>query len=229
MTPTLLLGHRGDPEHHPENTLPGFASAVACGAAGVELDVHLSRDGVAVVLHDDTLDRTTAGSGRVDAHTWPELDALGIPRLDAVLDALRGRVVAVELKPPHRTQPQLAGHVLDLAHRAGAGDTTWLLAFDHAHLAAARAHRGDAYTAALVRERPADPVATVSACGADALACWWENVDAALCDALRRGGHDLLAWTVDAEGEARRLAALGLRAVISNRPCALAPALAAAT
>lgn len=229
MTPALLLGHRGDPEHHRENTLPGFMSAVACGAAGVELDVHMSRDGVAVVLHDDTLDRTTAGSGRVDAHTWPELEGLGIPRLDAVLDTLRGHVVAVEIKPPHSAQPQLAAHVLDMALRTSTGDTTWLLAFDHAHLAAARAHRRDAYTAALVRDRPADPVATVTACGADALACWWEHADAEMCDTLRRSGLDLLAWTVDAEDDARRLAALGLRALISNRPCALAAALSAAS
>jgi len=222
---TLLLGHRGDPEHHAENTMASFLAAIACGADGVELDVQVSADGVPVVMHDDTVDRTTSGRGRVDAHTWQQLGALGVPRLEDVLLALRGHAVAVELKPACDARPRLAAQVLDLARRLDVAATLWLLAFDHRHLAAARRHDVAAWTAALVRERPDHPVAVVEACAASALACWWEHVDATLHDALQRAGRGLLAWTVDTEDDALRLTGLGVTGLISNRPCALLPRL----
>jgi glycerophosphoryl diester phosphodiesterase len=224
MTP-VLLGHRGDPSHHAENTQAGFMAAIACGADGVELDVQLSADGVPVVLHDDTLDRTTPGHGRVDAHTWQQLDGLGVPRLEDALVALRGHVVAAELKPPYDLRPSLAAHVLDTAHRLDLAATLWLLSFDHRHLQAARAHDTAITTAALVRDRPRDAVAVVDACRATMLAPWWEHVDEPMLDALRRAGRGLLAWTVDTEEAALRLAGLGVAGLVSNRPCALAPLL----
>jgi glycerophosphoryl diester phosphodiesterase len=207
----LVLGHRGDPEHHAENTLPGFLAAVACGADGVELDVQVTADGVPVVVHDDTLDRTTALRGRVDAHTWQQLEG-AVPRLDTVLDALRGHVVAVELKPGYEAQPDLAARVLEMSA------DVWLLAFDHRHLAAVR---GRAECVALVEARPVDPLLLLEKCGAATLGPWWEHVDASLCATLHAAGRAVLAWTVDDDQQARRLAALGVRALVSNRPCAL--------
>lgn len=221
MTRALLLGHRGDPEHHPENTLPGLVAAVTCGADGVELDVQVSRDGVPVVVHDATLDRTAGLDARVDALDARQLDALGIPRLDAVLLALRAHTVAVELKPAYALYPELASNVLDIARRVGA-TRMLLLSFDHAHLAAARDYDPRATCAALVREMPRDPLALLGSCGARALAAWWELIDAELCARLRDAGRDVIAWTVDAESDAVALARMGVAAVISNRPCALA-------
>jgi glycerophosphoryl diester phosphodiesterase len=217
----LLLGHRGDPLQHPENTMAGFVSAVACGADGVELDVQVSGDGVAVVIHDDTVDRTTAASGRVDALTWPELRHLGVPRLDDVLAALRDSVVAVELKASHAAHPDLAERVL----RSAARGRMLLLSFDHAHLAAAKRVDSTVRCGALVRHRPADPRALLDACNADALALWWEEIDAALCAELDADGRAVFAWTVDGEADAMALARMGVAVVISNRPCALAPVL----
>jgi len=218
----LLLGHRGDPRAHPENTMAGFASAVACGADGVELDVHASSDGVPVVIHDATLDRTTAGHGAVAAHTWQELDALGVPALPAVLRALRDHVVAVELKPPQATHPELAAAVLDCARDAGAA-RVMLLSFDHAHLVAARG----ADCVALVSELPADPLAVLDACGAETLAVWSAPVDAALCDRLHAGGRKLFAGPVDDGDDALAMTRIGVDGLISNRPCAVAERLRA--
>jgi glycerophosphoryl diester phosphodiesterase len=220
MSAPQLLGHRGDPEHHPENTLEGFLNAVRCGADGVELDVQVSRDGVPVVIHDATLDRTTHGHGDVGAHTWPELDALGVPGLVDVLEALRDRVVAVELKPSHATHPHLADGVLAVARDVGAAHIS-LLSFDHAHL------RAGIDCVALVRELPPDPLALLDACGAAALGPRWELIDDALCTRLRGNGRRVVAWTVDDVNAARRLARMGVSAIVSNRPCALRRALAA--
>ena len=63
--PPLVIGHRGDSAHRPENTLASFAGALEVGASMVELDVQLTRDGHVVVLHDPSVDRTTDGQGDV--------------------------------------------------------------------------------------------------------------------------------------------------------------------
>lgn len=95
----LLVGHRGDQYGAPENTMAAFAQAAALGADVIELDVQLSRDGVPVVIHDDTLDRTTNGTGTVRSMDWEQLRTLDagswfgadftgarIPSLDEVLE-----------------------------------------------------------------------------------------------------------------------------------------------
>lgn len=87
-----IYGHRGASAELPENTLPAFQRVIDLGADGVEFDVHLSSDGVPVVIHDDTVDRTTRASGPVNSFTAEELGNLdagagyGVPTLRDVLD-----------------------------------------------------------------------------------------------------------------------------------------------
>jgi glycerophosphoryl diester phosphodiesterase len=73
LTLPLAIGHRGLSSLYPENTVISFAAALAAGADGIEGDLHLTADGVIVLMHDDTLDRTTNCTGRVDAHTLAQL------------------------------------------------------------------------------------------------------------------------------------------------------------
>lgn len=107
-----IVGHRGARNEVPENTIPGFRHARQLGLSAVELDVHLSKDGQLVVIHDGTVDRTTDGSGPVGAFTAEELAALdaraslpdwpgrvGVPTLEAVLDALGDMgTIQIEIK-----------------------------------------------------------------------------------------------------------------------------------
>jgi glycerophosphoryl diester phosphodiesterase len=76
--PLRVIAHRGASAYAPENTLPAFQRALALGAVEVEVDVQLSRDGVVVAFHDRTLERKTAGRGRVHDHDWQELRALDV-------------------------------------------------------------------------------------------------------------------------------------------------------
>lgn len=101
----LSIGHRGAPFHAPENTLSSFRKAVSLGADMIELDVHLSSDDYVVVIHDEEVDRTTDGTGRVKDMSLSELKALDagggerIPLLTEVLDEFCGRVpINIELK-----------------------------------------------------------------------------------------------------------------------------------
>src|SRR4030042_2477172 len=102
-----IIGHRGAAAEEPENTLRGFKRALDVGAAGVELDVHLTRDGWLAVIHDETLERTTNGRGRVRDFTLAELQKLDagqgehIPALEEVVELVQGRgLLLVELKKP---------------------------------------------------------------------------------------------------------------------------------
>jgi len=101
----ICIAHRGASGNWPENTLLAFQKALAAGARWLELDVHLSRDGQLMVIHDATLQRTTNGRGPVGQYSQQELRQLDagsgekIPLLEEVLDLARGRaLVNIELK-----------------------------------------------------------------------------------------------------------------------------------
>lgn len=123
-----ILGHRGARAIAPENTLTAFKLAMECGADGVELDVFLSRDGIPVVIHDETLERTTNKKGAVQDLTAAELAQLdasrsmtgfakeGVPTLSEVLNLLPdGAMVNVELKGAGRFSKHVLVHkVIDI-------------------------------------------------------------------------------------------------------------------
>ena len=139
----LVFAHRGGSALRPENTLVSFDHGLSLGADGVELDVHLSRDGVVVVHHDDTLDRTTDVRGPISARTADELsrvDAgywfspnagtagtptptypfrgkeIGVPRLRAVLERHHSARFIIELKTP---EADLVRRTIDEVRAAG--------------------------------------------------------------------------------------------------------------
>ncbi|CAD5243792.1 glycerophosphodiester phosphodiesterase family protein [Thermococcus camini] len=101
----IVLGHRGYSARYPENTLLAFKKAVEAGANGIELDVWLTKDGEVVVIHDDTVDRTSNGSGKVKDMTLNELKSLDfgngemIPTLEETFEALPEDIlINVEIK-----------------------------------------------------------------------------------------------------------------------------------
>jgi glycerophosphoryl diester phosphodiesterase len=151
-----VYAHRGGAALRPENTIVSFDHGLSLGADGLELDVHLSRDGAVVVHHDATLDRTTGARGllvertaeelaRVDAGYWFEADhgeypfrgqGIGIPTLPDVLARYPAASFIIELKV---NQPELARRVVDEVRRAGAVERVALGSFGWRVLHAARA------------------------------------------------------------------------------------------
>jgi glycerophosphoryl diester phosphodiesterase len=149
-SPPLVFAHRGGSALRPENTLISFEHGLSLGADGVELDVHLSRDGVVVVHHDDTLDRTTDARGPIAARTADELagvDAgyrfspdgggptaaypyrgrqIGVPRLRTVLERHPSTRFIIELKAP---EAELARRTIDEVRAAGLVDRVALGSF----------------------------------------------------------------------------------------------------
>jgi glycerophosphoryl diester phosphodiesterase len=152
----LVYAHRGGAALRPENTLAAFAHGLALGADGLELDVHLSRDGAVVVHHDDRLDRTTNATGPVAARSEAELAAvdagyrfspsgqdfpfrnagLGVPSLRAVLERHPVPMI-IELKSAN---PEVARKTVDEIRRADAVDRVVLGSFSYRVLHAARVY-----------------------------------------------------------------------------------------
>lgn len=149
--PVMVIAHRGFSGAAPENTLAAFQKAIEIGSDMIELDIQLSKDGKIVVLHDDTLERTTNGRGRAVDYTLKELKAFDagswfgvqfsggkIPTLREVLELAEGRVlVNIEIKhPDHGLYPitELAGHALKEVKSAGMIDRLIFSSFNPAAL-----------------------------------------------------------------------------------------------
>ena len=139
------VAHRGYPKRYPENTLVSYRAAVELSYSHLELDVQLSKDGVPVVIHDPSVDRTTDGKGQVRDLTLAELKEFRIagteeiPTLEEALLLLKDKlIVDIELKQMGDLYPGLERAVLDTVKRLDMREQTFLTSFDHYSLSRAR-------------------------------------------------------------------------------------------
>ncbi|RPK45049.1 glycerophosphodiester phosphodiesterase [Streptomyces goshikiensis] len=220
MRTLTAVGHRGDPYRVRENTLPSIGSAFARGADAVEIDVRLTRDGVPVLLHDETLQRLWGHDVRLDAVTAPQLKELtggGIPTLrDALTAAGAGRLM-IDLPG---ASPEGVRTVVGLVRDCGARERTYYCAGARTMLAV-RAADPDAEIALTWTSLSPPRRALI-----DALSPAWLNyrfglVSRELTDALHREGLLVSAWTADTRRTMRRLIAAGVDSVTTNRLDAL--------
>ena len=136
LTRPLVFAHRGGSKLAPENTMAAFDAGMAAGADGLEVDVHLSRDGVAVAHHDRLLDRTTRATGPIRERTAAELASLDVPALRDVLARHPRAKIIIELK---EHGADLARAVIEDVRRADAVERVCLGSFNAGVLRAARA------------------------------------------------------------------------------------------
>src|SRR6185295_178724 len=134
-----VVGHRGAMGYCPENTLASFARALELGADWIELDVHLSRDGELIVIHDEALDRTTNGHGLVQDHTLAELKQLDagsgarLLTLGELLDWARQHdtIVDIEIKNAPMYYDNIEDKVVNSLRDANMIDQAIVISFDH--------------------------------------------------------------------------------------------------
>ena len=213
----LIIGHRGAAGLAPENTLAGFRRAVELGVDAVELDVHVVASRL-IVIHDDTVERTTDGRGSLEAHGLAGLRALDagdgerIPFLEEVFEAVPSSIgINVELKG-RGSGALLADRLPD------DGRELLVSSFDRRELRAFHARRPDVPRAPLHhRRRPG------MAAEARALDAWSINVaeglvDARLMERLGAAGFRVLAYTVNDPERAAALAELGVAGVFTDYP-----------
>jgi glycerophosphoryl diester phosphodiesterase len=215
-----IVGHRGAPAEEPENTLRSFRRALDLGVAAVELDVQLTRDGRLAVIHDETLDRTTNGHGRVRDFTLAELQKLDagrgepIPVLEEVLELVRGRAhLLVELK-----QPEAAPALLEFFRKHQAFEAARVISFWHPAVKALKEAEPRLHTGVLLVGCPADPAGLAHAARADTLVLNYRYVDRALAEAAQRQEIGVIVWNIDEPESLQPYLSLNLEAVCTNRP-----------
>jgi len=222
----LKIAHRGASGAYPENTLAAFAAAAEQGADMVELDVHLSADSQLVVIHDETVDRTTGGSGAVGALTLAQLKALDagggqqIPTLAEVFALVRGKCgVNVELKGPDTAAPVAALIRQEVLGHAVPVDRFVVSSFDLPQLAQLKEIAPEIRRAPLYGDKlPEDYLEAARSVGAWSLNLNKGAITAELVEQCHRQGFRLLVWTADEPEEIARLKALGVDWIIGDYP-----------
>lgn len=240
MIAPLFAAHRGGAALWPENSLLAFRNALALGADFLELDVHLSRDGEVMVIHDATLDRTTDGSGPVREHTAAELRALHlkdgggaptaepVPTLDEVvaLAAAGQRQMLLEIKTDDRKRryPGIEEKVMAVLDRHRFTSFAIVMAFERETWRRVREIRPDARAGALYSAR-ALPAAAIEPelqalrqAGIGFVGLDQRLVTADVARQARLAGLTLGVWTVNERDAIERFIGQGVGVVITDRP-----------
>ena len=214
----LVLGHRGARLELLENTLPSLARAVELGADGVEVDVQIARDGVPIVLHDETLDRTTGVAGRVSRLAWPAIQRLTgavVPSFEQVAAwaAAAGAWLNVEIKAAgvEETVLRTIGE-MNLAER------TILSSFHWASVKRATSLEPRVHCFFLMKrwDRPTERALGESGAGGVCL-----HVDAATDEVLGlldERGLPVIVWTVNHRARIAHLLEVGVAGIITDDP-----------
>jgi glycerophosphoryl diester phosphodiesterase len=238
-----VIGHRGALALAPENTMAAFAVAERCGVDAIEFDVHLTADGAPVVIHDETLERTTNGSGAVASRTLAQVQALDagssfgpafagerVPALAEVLTwaAPRRLGLVLELKQPapgtgRSRDEALPRIVVELVREYGLVERTLFISFDHPSLAHVLTVE-PAARVGLLTDGPTliDPLAAVRAIpAAGGLHVRWPWISRELCDAAHQRGMHVHGWGLRGpipRDVVRRLAAFGVDSLSADAP-----------
>ncbi len=229
-----IIAHRCGGALAPENTLAGLRIAARLGCRAVEFDVMLSRDGVPVLIHDETLERTTNGAGYVaetDLAALRQLDAgvshapafTGEP-LPTLAEAIAacdefGLIANIEIKPARGFELATGAAVALLTKKLWRGGTPPLLSsFSEDALAAAALAAPQLPRALLVNEVPGDWAQRLRRHGAVAVHCAAARFDAQRAAALAAVGIPLACYTVNDPARAEALFAAGVAAVFTDRP-----------
>ena len=240
----LVYAHRGGLALSPENTMTAFDRGMAEGADGLELDVRLSRDGIVVVHHDETLERTTNGRGAVSAHTADELarvdagyhfekdgafpfrgQGIGVPPLEDVLRRHPGAQLIIEMKGD---SPELGAAVAEVVKRTGAVERALLASFAHRTVVAARAAGSGIRTGASTPEARAALMRSwlglvprrppYFGFQVPERAGWLRVISPRFVRTVTRAGLSVAVWVVNEEADMRRLLDWGVSGLVTDRP-----------
>ncbi len=235
---TRVIAHRGFSGKAPENTLVAVRRAIELGADMVEIDVSLTRDGHVVVLHDETLDRTTDGEGllsaatleevrKLDAGSWFSSEFAGekVPTLAEVLDLVRGRILLnIEIKGEavsDETEGGIADKVLRLVGDRDMKDEIVISSFEPEALRQARELDPHVKTASLYNRElhsGMGPVEVMDAVGSNGFNLSSKGITAEIVGLCHDAGRPVAVYTVNEKAEMKRQIALGVNALFTDRP-----------
>jgi glycerophosphoryl diester phosphodiesterase len=228
-----LIAHRGASGHAPENTEAAFALALEMGAGAVELDVHQTKDGELVVIHDENLRRTGRRRGEIakmtfkellaaDVGSWfsPKFKGEGVPTLEEVMDLCEGRAeVHIEIKQGSRLYPGIEEKVVAMIQRREAWRWTLISSFDHGALYVTRSIDNKARLGYLLGwTRLSVAFEEMEDLKAESLNLSHRQVSAKVVRDAHARGRKVLVYTVNAQKDADKMAKIGVDGIFSNFP-----------
>ena len=234
--PPIIIAHRGYSGRYPENTLPAFSAALESGAQGIELDITLSRDNHYMVIHDDTINRTTNASGYVHQFTKEELQQLDagswfdarfsnshIPELSEVFDLIGDQLlINVEVKPQPNPTKWLEGLVKMITDYQ-LEDSVFLSSFDHSFLPLL-AQLNSNIGFGLLYDSVPDNITIGQACSLH-LPVEGEDWLPTIIKKTKDKEIPILVWTVNDPDQAHRLVAQGAAGIFTDYPAEMLEAL----
>jgi glycerophosphoryl diester phosphodiesterase len=233
--PVLVIAHRGFSGQAPENTLAAFRKAIDAGSDAIEFDVRFSKDGHLVLIHDDTVDRTTEGKGKVSELTLEELKKLDagswkgtaftgerIPTLKEALDLARGRILLdIEIKDGDqgsRSMVDLADLTLEAVQKAGMEGQVLFSSFDRGAVERVRTRAPHIPVAYLTDKPWSSPLEASGGMPLRILDVRRSSVNPANVALARQGGIRVLVWTANTPEDMEKLVTLGVDGIITDHP-----------
>ncbi|RXI97798.1 glycerophosphodiester phosphodiesterase [Anaerobacillus alkaliphilus] len=233
MNKTLIFAHRGSAGTHPENTMDAFQAALDAGADGIELDVQLTKDFIPVVIHDETVERTTNGTGwvkdltlaelqQLDAGSWfsPSFSTARIPTLQEVLQWVSGTqlILNIELKNGIVRYPDIEKKVLELVEQFNLMDRVIISSFNHYSLVEINQLNSEIETAILFMEGLYEPWNYAKGIGASGLHCFLAVAVPELIIGAAKAGTPVRPFTVNEDHHIQALISGGCSAIITDWP-----------
>lgn len=215
-----IIGHRGAAGYEPENTLLSFEKAIDIGVDWIELDLRRSVDGHLVVIHDDTVDRTTNGSGKVNDLTFAELKNLNIdkgqtiPELQEVIDLARNKVkMVLEMK-----QPDIETDVIDSITSNNLTDRCMVASFNKHSIRSVKVLDKRITTAIIVSSLPIDFRELSLEVMADCIFIKKDVATKDFVDEAHKDGFSVNIWNTDTMDDIRKYASMSPDYMSSNYP-----------
>ncbi len=216
-----LIGHRGSKNELPENTLLGFKHAIELGLDGIELDVHCTKDGELVVIHDPTLNRTTNGDGLVNDFTLSELRSLDagsgelIPTLDEAIDL----VIAANKKLFLEAKDlKTAEKILEIIPKRDLYDQCTVICFDHYFVKSIKERNPKINTGVIIASAPVGVVDLVHRANADCVVCAIRLIRSEMVSDCKKAGVPVAVYNANTKEEFERMKTLEIDYVMTDRP-----------
>jgi glycerophosphoryl diester phosphodiesterase len=234
MKRTLNIAHRGFSGYYPENTMLAFRKAVEVGCDGIETDLHMTKDGVIVICHDEKIDRTTDGTGFIANYTYEELYKFDagikygeqfkgerIPSIDEFLNYVKDKnlLINFELKNNIILYEELEKKVIQKVHEFKMEKNIILSSFNHYSMVRVKEIDSSIKTGLLYEATLYKVDEYGEMVGVDALHPFYPAVmDNKIVEDIKKKGFMINAYTVNEEEDMKRLIELGIDGIITNYP-----------
>lgn len=229
---TKNFAHRGFSGKYPENTMLAFKKAIEEGADGIENDVHYTKDGVLVVIHDEKVDRTTNGSGYIKDMTYEEISALDasytfeefgvqhVPTLREYFELVKDKdiVTNIELKTGVYEYPGIEKMVYDMIKEFDIKDRIIISSFNHYSILRMKAIDPTIKCGLLEESWLVNAGAYVASTGVECYHPMYKNMTPEVVKEIKSHGLEINTWTVNDKSEIREMFERGVDSVISNYP-----------